>query len=333
MKAATQAVSTEQLKQAAIVALNTNPASAAKRATKKDVAAGQVKVEAAKAYATAVLAEIPAAALPISVRGDKALNAALEAAKPARKPRAKVESTLAAVAEATKLVRKPAAAAAPKLPLPAVYKDAQNHTCIVIGEGTKYLQAIPMSSAGINVVRMSKDKLLHDFQPMADYPAAKAAKVYLSYPVGMAPRAKAVLEVLAKSEAGKPLAEGALVAVMSKYDEREAEEAKLAQVAVKFPAKPAKAVTETKGVKAGGTPPVAAAAPVARAAKPKGTPKFEMDKVITLLTEVNPKRPGSASATRFAAYKTGLTVAQFVAAGGTVADVKWDTAHGFISIK
>ncbi len=52
---------------------------------------------------------------------------------------------------------------------------------------------------------------------------------------------------------------------------------------------------------------------------------------ISLLTKENPKR--GASAVRFAIYKNGMTVEAFLAAGGTRADLRWDTAHGFIAVK
>lgn len=46
----------------------------------------------------------------------------------------------------------------------------------------------------------------------------------------------------------------------------------------------------------------------------------------------NPKRAGSASATRFAAYKSGMTVEAALAAGITTADLDHDSKKGFISV-
>lgn len=54
--------------------------------------------------------------------------------------------------------------------------------------------------------------------------------------------------------------------------------------------------------------------------------------VITLLVAENPKRPTAAAHARFALYRTGQTVAEFLAAGGTKADLSWDRVHGFIRI-
>lgn len=47
----------------------------------------------------------------------------------------------------------------------------------------------------------------------------------------------------------------------------------------------------------------------------------------------NPKRAGSKSAQRFDLYKNGMTVGEFIEAGGTIGDVRWDTAHEFIKVQ
>lgn len=54
--------------------------------------------------------------------------------------------------------------------------------------------------------------------------------------------------------------------------------------------------------------------------------------VITAVAE-NPKREGSAAYGRFALYQTGMTVAQFCEAGGTLLDVRFDAARGHIVIE
>lgn len=56
------------------------------------------------------------------------------------------------------------------------------------------------------------------------------------------------------------------------------------------------------------------------------------DRVIRLLVTTNPKRPGTSSHDRFARYRDGMTVAQFVAAGGTTGDLTWDQTHSFIRL-
>ena len=53
--------------------------------------------------------------------------------------------------------------------------------------------------------------------------------------------------------------------------------------------------------------------------------------IITLVVTENPKR--GASKDRYDAYKSGQTVDEFIAAGGTRGDVNWDIAHGFITVE
>ena len=79
------------------------------------------------------------------------------------------------------------------------------------------------------------------------------------------------------------------------------------------------------------TPAPAPAAPAVAAKKAKAN-NARLSRVITLLAATNPKKAGSKSAARFALYRTGLTVAQYCAAGGRVGDIQYDVKHGFISV-
>lgn len=68
--------------------------------------------------------------------------------------------------------------------------------------------------------------------------------------------------------------------------------------------------------------------------------KYAESDIITLLVEKNPKR--AASALRFAAYRSGMTVAAYLDACLALqpdepryrwrADLAWDVKHGFISV-
>jgi hypothetical protein len=61
---------------------------------------------------------------------------------------------------------------------------------------------------------------------------------------------------------------------------------------------------------------------------------------ITVVADSNPKARGSKSHKRFGLYKTGMTVADYVAAasklgGGrrkAIRDITWDVAHGYIRL-
>lgn len=72
-------------------------------------------------------------------------------------------------------------------------------------------------------------------------------------------------------------------------------------------------------------------APVAEKAGPGRKSAFNDGMKITVLVKENPKRAGAAA--RFALYKNGITIAEYVAAGGTLADVRWDVKQDFISVK
>lgn len=54
---------------------------------------------------------------------------------------------------------------------------------------------------------------------------------------------------------------------------------------------------------------------------------------IVYVSPTNPKREGTASHARFALYVEGMSIDEFVQAGGTIADVKWDSERGFIKIE
>ena len=54
--------------------------------------------------------------------------------------------------------------------------------------------------------------------------------------------------------------------------------------------------------------------------------------VITVLVDGNPKRPWGAAYRRFDLYWTGMTVGEFLAAGGTRGDLWYDQDHDFIRV-
>jgi len=62
----------------------------------------------------------------------------------------------------------------------------------------------------------------------------------------------------------------------------------------------------------------------------KGPSKKEA--VIIVKVDSNPKRAGSKAHERFEFYQTGQTVAEFLEAGGTMADVNYDVTKGFIEL-
>lgn len=61
---------------------------------------------------------------------------------------------------------------------------------------------------------------------------------------------------------------------------------------------------------------------------------FAGDSTIKVLVKENPKRPSSTSHARFELYRNGMTVDQFLAAGGVTGDLAWDSQekHKFIEV-
>ncbi len=90
-------------------------------------------------------------------------------------------------------------------------------------------------------------------------------------------------------------------------------------------------------------PAAAVSAALATTATPAAAPKPGVpaaNRTITLLVPGNPKKPGSASAARFALYKPGMGTAAYAAAVKAsgqparlaAADLLWDVRHGFIKL-
>lgn len=55
-------------------------------------------------------------------------------------------------------------------------------------------------------------------------------------------------------------------------------------------------------------------------------------RLIRILCDGNPKRRGTASYDRFQLYVDGMTVAQFLAKGGTRGDLTWDQERAFVRL-
>jgi hypothetical protein len=74
------------------------------------------------------------------------------------------------------------------------------------------------------------------------------------------------------------------------------------------------------------------ASAVTKARKERG-PNIDKDTVIRINVTVNPKREGSLAHARFALYEDGMTIEEYIAAGGRSSDVHYDQARGDISFE
>ena len=57
------------------------------------------------------------------------------------------------------------------------------------------------------------------------------------------------------------------------------------------------------------------------------------EKKIKILVTENPKREGTRAYERFAGYKDGLTVKEYVEKGGAMSAVRYDSAHNYIELQ
>lgn len=71
----------------------------------------------------------------------------------------------------------------------------------------------------------------------------------------------------------------------------------------------------------------------ATAKRTRTSPNFPPDAQVTFLVEENPKREGSKSYGRWTGYAGSATVGDYIAAGGTYGDLKYDAEHGFIQVE
>jgi hypothetical protein len=54
--------------------------------------------------------------------------------------------------------------------------------------------------------------------------------------------------------------------------------------------------------------------------------------IITVKADKNPKRAGTKAHGTFELYKSGMTVGDFIKAGGYYAALSWDVGHGFVTV-
>lgn len=229
----------------------------------------------------------------------------------------------------------------------AVFHDANRHSCIRVQIGHKHTKFIPFEAAELSVKSLTNAEFDRTYTELPDYAPQRAAEIYLFDPDGVkrevSSEARAHLERLA----GKPYrkevlpAEEAPAPVHQPKKERTMTEAAQAAAPAKrkAPAKtaaeapaPAKKAAKKEEPKKGA--PTKGASKKGEAAEPAGrgrAPNIAGTAKIKILVKENPKRGGAAD--RYALYKNGMTVDEYIAAGGKRADVNWDVAQGFIEVK
>jgi len=217
-----------------------------------------------------------------------------------------------------------------------VFHDSNRHTCIRVSVERKYTKFIPLSVTEIRIRSMLNSEFEETYKELPDYPVQRAAERYLFNGDGVTPEitpeAKALLRAMAgpahKREKMPTEAPKKHVSpTQPKEEPKMTEETKKAPA--KRPAKAAKAAV-TKG---NGKKPAAKKAAKKEASEGgRGrAPNIAGTAKIKLLTKENPKR--AAAAERFALYKNGMTVDEYISAGGKRADVNWDVGQSFIEVR
>lgn len=78
-----------------------------------------------------------------------------------------------------------------------------------------------------------------------------------------------------------------------------------------------------------GEPPAAPITLVAARKRMQYTQKLDPRVIVVVVP--NPKKPGTKAYQRYSLYQTGMTVQQYLAAGGESSDIRYDVNHGFIT--
>lgn len=225
----------------------------------------------------------------------------------------------------------------------AVFVDANRHSCIRVAIGHKHTKFIPLAAGELRVHQLSNAEFDKDYTELPDYAPQRAATLYLFDPDGVkreiSTEARAHLERLAgpprKREepieddpAPQPKEETAMTEAATQTTAPA--KRKPAPPAAKKSDAPAKKTATAKKAEAPAKK-TAKKAEAAEAGARGRAPNIAGTAKIKLLTKENPKR--AAAAERFALYKNGMTVDEYIAAGGKRADVNWDVAQGFIEVK
>ncbi len=221
----------------------------------------------------------------------------------------------------------------------AVYHDENRHTCIRVDENAKFTFFIPFSVTELKIEKLPTNEFIKTYKALDDYSPQRAAERYVfnedKVKIPCSPEAAAHLRLMAgpafqRVDLRNDPAPNILPSTPKEPTVSKTEAPKKNAPAAKKSAPPAPAAKKA-------APPAAKkAAPAAKksadAESTRGRqPNISGDAKIKVLAAENPKRGGAAE--RFALYKNGMTVDEYLTAGGKRADVNWDVKMGFIEVK
>lgn len=239
-------------------------------------------------------------------------------------------------------MKKPAEAPKPHEPQPpGVYRAANRNTCIRTSDDPRYVYFIAMSMEEFTVSRVALPGFDAVYESVPDYPPGRAARLYLETArAGKIPitrEAEVLLSAIADAKFDRAATSPAPTVSKSHPTTTDEEQEMSEDVKPKKNPAPAKKAAEKPAAKKAAKKAAAKKAAKKAEATEPGTrgraPNISGDAKIKLLVEkgANPKR--GTAAERFALYKNGMTVDEYIAAGGKRADVNWDVGCGFIEVK
>lgn len=210
---------------------------------------------------------------------------------------------------------------------PAVYKHG-SRTAILVEVGRKNVRYIPMREGELTVKNIAAKEFEQKYN-LFDYPIGNAARKYLGFSKfhGITERARSFLMSIA--DAHPEVDTKTRVELLDERKTTMAEKKAVTKAAPEPAPKTEKAAPKAEKPKA--APKVEKATPKADASRQGRKSAFEPGMKITVLVDKNPKR-GPAAA-RFELYAKNKTVEKYLAAGGQVADLRWDSKQGWIKVE
>ncbi len=220
---------------------------------------------------------------------------------------------------------------------PSVFRDQNRHTCIRTLVERKHTHFVEMSVIELRVRTLPHAEFAEIYEEIPDYDVKRAANLYLYNKDGVKPLITPEALSLLRMIAGPAYQRESLANDPPSDIDPPSKPKEVSEMATptKTPAKraaPAKAAAKTATAAKKAAPAKKAKTEATNGAQGRA-PNIAGTAKIKVLTEkgANPKR-GTAAA-RFDLYKNGMTVDEYIAAGGKRADVNWDVGQGFIETK
>lgn len=240
---------------------------------------------------------------------------------------------------------------------PAVYMNRSRNVTILVSVGRRFLRHIPMDG----LLRVEKSLIINfsrDWIPLEKdgkpYPAARAARIYLNGVAGkhVSSEAKRLLTRIAEGAEDAPESEtGDSEMIEKKTRTKRTRKAKATEEEI---LDTEETTPKTTKVRKGFKKKAVEEAKTSKAKRPRrikvveekeeaeeveeGTPKtsrrarYTKDQVITLLVDENPKRKGTMAWDKWEVYEDGMTVGEYLAAGGKRSTLNYDVEKGYIEI-